>query len=106
MSWVDILTETFMSLKAKIEAVIYASEEPVTLAQLVGLLGVEAQAELDRADSAQGSLSLNETEAELEAAADWDPSPGPQDAAQGTIEGTAEVRVEEVGASASDEEIR
>jgi segregation and condensation protein B len=28
-----------MSLKAKIEAVIYASEEPVTLAQLVGLLG-------------------------------------------------------------------
>ena len=37
-----------MSLKAKIEAVIYASEEPVTLAQLVGLLGDEAQAELDR----------------------------------------------------------
>ena len=32
-----------MSLKAKIEAVIYASEEPVTLAQLVGLLGQEAQ---------------------------------------------------------------
>ena len=28
-----------MSLKAKIEAVIYASEEPVTLAQLIGLLG-------------------------------------------------------------------
>ena len=38
-----------MSLKAKIEAVIYASEEPVTLTQLVGLLGQEAQAELDRA---------------------------------------------------------
>ena len=28
-----------MSLKAKIEAVSYASEEPVTLAQLVSLLG-------------------------------------------------------------------
>ena len=42
-----------MSLKAKIEAVIYASEEPVTLAQLAGLLGHEAQAELDHLDAAQ-----------------------------------------------------
>jgi segregation and condensation protein B len=49
-----------MSLKAKIEAVIYASEEPVTLAQLIGLLGHEAQAELDHLESAQHSLSLNE----------------------------------------------
>jgi len=31
-----------MSLKAKIEAVIYAAEEPVTLAQLAGLFGDEA----------------------------------------------------------------
>jgi segregation and condensation protein B len=52
-----------MSLKAKIEAVIYASEEPVTLAQLIGLLGQEAQAELDRIAEAQQSLSLNEGEA-------------------------------------------
>jgi segregation and condensation protein B len=35
-----------MSLKAKIEAVIYASEEPVTLAQLTSLLGEEAEAGL------------------------------------------------------------
>ncbi|WP_433968185.1 SMC-Scp complex subunit ScpB [Tunturiibacter gelidiferens] len=48
-----------MSLKAKIEAVIYASEEPVTLAQLAGLLGHEAQAELDHLDSAQHSLALD-----------------------------------------------
>ena len=47
-----------MSLKAKIEAVIYASEEPVTIAQLLGLLGQEAQAELDRRHSAQQSLIL------------------------------------------------
>ncbi len=47
-----------MSLKAKIEAVIYASEEPVTLAQLAGLLGHEAQAELDHLDSAQHALVL------------------------------------------------
>ena len=63
-----------MSLKAKIEAVIYASEEPVTLAQLVGLLGDEAQAELDRSVSAQQTLSLNELEA-----AEADPTLEPDD---------------------------
>jgi len=47
-----------MSLKAKIEAVIYASEEPVTLAQLTGLLGHEGQAELDQTESAQRALAL------------------------------------------------
>jgi segregation and condensation protein B len=54
-----MLTPDTMSLKAKIEAVIYASEEPVTLAQLTGLLGQEAQAELDHLDSAQQSLALD-----------------------------------------------
>src|SRR5437899_283059 len=49
-----------MSLKAKIEAVIYASEEPVTLAQLAGLLGNEAQAELDHLDLAQHALALEQ----------------------------------------------
>lgn len=48
-----------MSLKAKIEAVIYASEEPVTLAQLMGLLGHEALAELDQIAAAQQSLALD-----------------------------------------------
>jgi segregation and condensation protein B len=62
-----------MSLKAKIEAVIYASEEPVTLAQLVGLLGEEAQAELDREAAAQQTLLQEE---ELEAAAE-EPTLGP-----------------------------
>jgi segregation and condensation protein B len=47
-----------MSLKAKIEAVIYASEEPVTLSQLMGLLGHEAQAELDQFAQAQQALAL------------------------------------------------
>jgi segregation and condensation protein B len=60
-----------MSLKAKIEAVIYASEEPVTLVQLAGLLGHEAQAELDHLDSAQQALALeneasNTSESEAE----------------------------------------
>ena len=57
-----------MSLKAKIEAVIYASEEPVTLAQLVGLLGEEGQAELDALRSQQTLLALDESpEPEAEA---------------------------------------
>jgi len=47
-----------MSLKAKIEAVIYASEEPVTLAQLIGLLGEEGQVELDVLRSQQATLAL------------------------------------------------
>lgn len=63
-----------MSLKAKIEAVIYASEEPVTLAQLAGLLGDEAQAELDALASQQESLPLEES-----ADAD-DPNAGDPDA--------------------------
>ena len=57
-------TTEIMSLKAKIEAVIYASEEPVTLIQLVGLLGHEGQAELDYIESAQQALSLEEQSAE------------------------------------------
>ena len=57
-----------MSLKAKIEAVIYASEEPVTLQQLMGLLGEEAQLELDARDAAeQPSLGLDVTGEEPEA---------------------------------------
>ncbi len=47
-----------MSLKSKIEAVIYASEEPVTLQQLVSLLSDEAQSELDDLVSAQSRLPL------------------------------------------------
>ena len=49
-----------MSLKAKIEAVIYASEEPVTLAQLTGLLGEEGQSELDAIAAQQHSLALED----------------------------------------------
>lgn len=54
-----------MSLKSKIEAVIYASEEPVTLAQLVGLLAGEAQDELDTLAADQATLPLDEGDAEV-----------------------------------------
>lgn len=50
-----------MSLKAKIEAVIYAAEEPVTLLQLAGLLGGEVETELRRREGAQAQLPLDQT---------------------------------------------
>jgi len=56
-----------MSLKAKIEAVIYASEEPVTLAQLTSLLGEEAEAELT-AQAAEHAAEPPPLELEAEAA--------------------------------------
>ncbi len=59
-----------MSLKAKIEAVIYASEEPVTLAQLVSLLGEEGQSELVSLDARQESLPLDEAAADTPADAE------------------------------------
>src|ERR1700682_920831 len=63
-----------MSLKAKLEAVIYASEEPVTLAQFTGLLGHEAQAELDHLDAAQRTLALEATHEATEEASPSDSS--------------------------------
>ncbi len=63
-----------MSLKAKIEAVIYASEEPVTLAQLVGLLGQEAQQELDRIADRQQTLHLAGEEEQADAGEPEEPA--------------------------------
>ena len=86
-----------MSLKAKIEAVIYASEEPVTLAQLTGLLGQEAQAELDHLDSAQQLLLLDAAlPAELEAAP-FDAAE-PESLPEADIEGATEPGATEPGA--------
>jgi len=83
-----------MSLKAKIEAVIYASEEPVTLAQLVGLLGQEAQVELDQIAQAQQALALNGEEADADSApsepGDTDPGdtdPGETDPGDTDVDG-------------------
>jgi segregation and condensation protein B len=66
-----------MSLKAKIEAVIYASEEPVTLAQLTGLLGEEGQAELDTLAAQQQSLALEDESASNPDEASIDAQPEP-----------------------------
>ena len=71
-----------MSLKAKIEAVIYASEEPVTLAQLTGLLGEEGQAELETIAAQQSSLALEDEEASEEADGAAASSPEPVEDAE------------------------
>ncbi len=48
-----------MSLKAKVEAIIYATEEPVTLDQLASLLKDAVLAELQAEEDAR--LALNQT---------------------------------------------
>jgi segregation and condensation protein B len=70
-----------MSLKAKIEAVIYAAEEPITLAQLASMFSDE----LFAARSASGlpfdgTLPENETNEAVESAASTEPSPEPETA--------------------------
>src|ERR1035438_5665615 len=78
-----------MSLKAKVEAIIYATEEPVTLDQLASLLRDEVLAELRAEEDAR--LALNEiisdgpAPAESDEVADdtaFDDTPAPPEAAQ------------------------
>jgi segregation and condensation protein B len=46
-----------MSLKAKVEAIIYATEEPVTLDQLASLLGDATLAELQAEEAAKQDVA-------------------------------------------------
>ena len=58
-----------MSLKAKLEAVIYAAEEPVTLAQLAALFAEEVLPGLDEAASQEAEqIGLTGFSADEEAA--------------------------------------
>lgn len=78
-----------MSLKSKIEAVIYASEEPVTLAQLVGLLGEEALTEIEEQRARQEELALENIE-DTESVSEEEAAP--------EVETPAEVAAEEEAA--------
>ncbi len=62
-----------MSLKAKLEAVIYAAEEPVTLAQLATIFAVEVLPVDDAAEPAAEQIALVESDAPAA-------SPTPEDA--------------------------
>jgi len=63
-----------MSLKAKLEAVIYAAEEPVTLSQLVFLFAEEAFAWKAERDAQNLELALS-----AESAVEQDGEPAPSD---------------------------
>ena len=52
-----------MSLKAKLEAVIYAAEEPVTLAQLATIFADEVLPVDDAAEPAAEQIALVESDA-------------------------------------------
>jgi segregation and condensation protein B len=93
-----------MSLKAKLEAVIYAAEEPVTLAQLAGLFAEEVLPGLDEAASqepprlAPRLVEADEEEpAELSPEADSGPAPTP------ALEQTAAEEVPETEAAVAEE---
>jgi segregation and condensation protein B len=87
-----------MSLKAKLEAVIYAAEEPVTLAQLAVLFGDEALEWRAEQDAAAASAASSATEAtmpplnEAFAYLELEPGEAKEAAAQGE-EGAGEVVV-------------
>jgi segregation and condensation protein B len=106
-----------MSLKAKLEAVIYAAEEPVTLAQLSALFADEAfewkaeqaAASAEQAAEAEQSLPMNGEFAYLETeAAHSEPKSGPvqeQDAEalpEASAEPDAEASPETVAAAAEE----
>lgn len=78
-----------MSLKAKVEAIIYATEEPVTLNELASLLKDAVLAELRAEEEAR--LALNET------VSDGPPVPRAQDEDEFLVSGTS---AESAGASA------
>ena len=79
-----------MSLKAKIEAVIYAADEPVTLAQLAAIFGDEVLATKSEASLPFGtampesseSADLDRPAAAVSPAPEEDPQPETAEAAQ------------------------
>jgi segregation and condensation protein B len=82
-----------MSLRAKIEAVVYAAEEPVTLAQLAAIFAPEVQ-EIWQAEQQEAAASAaeGETSAESlpsEAFSDAPSEPGETAAAEPAVEGAS-----------------
>jgi segregation and condensation protein B len=81
-----------MSLRGKIEAVIYAAEEPVTLAQLAGLFGAEALVERGERLGRERAVAGVEAGAEpalFESSVAFDPGQSAEDAAGEHAEGAA-----------------
>jgi len=68
-----------MSLKAKLEAVIYAAEEPVTLAQLAFLFAAEALEWKAQQDAARAAQTAEQTSAALDSPLETGPQIAPLD---------------------------
>lgn len=66
-----------MSLKARIEAVIYAAEEPVTLAQLAALFGPEALEQKEAREEARAAEAAAIAEADAQEAEEVVAAPAP-----------------------------
>ncbi|MGC8548163.1 MAG: SMC-Scp complex subunit ScpB [Acidobacteriaceae bacterium] len=71
-----------MSLKARIEAVIYAAEEPVTLAQLAALFGPEALEQKLAREEARAAESAAIAEADAQEAEEVIAAPAPEHEAE------------------------
>ena len=71
-----------MSLKARIEAVIYAAEEPVSLAQLAALFGDEALEQKQAREEALAAESANLAEADAQEAEEVTAVPAPGHSAE------------------------
>jgi segregation and condensation protein B len=67
--WKELGAVSGMGVRGKIEAVIYAAEEPVTLAQLTALFGEEALVERGAAESRETFLEESDADAVVEGAA-------------------------------------
>src|ERR1700753_3385889 len=102
-----ILSPESMSLKAKIEAVVYAAEEPVTLAQLAGLFAEEALEEKRvREAAAQSAEPLNPVAANEDTVAVSAEAVAPDDGVIPALpeESAEPLTVEEAAARASEQE--
>ena len=102
-----------MSLKAKIEAVIYAAEEPVTLAQITALFQIELleerQARLSAEDASRKEFAAQSAVAEQPALARADGAAPPEEAAGGSdssAENLASDAQSEPSASSAEDEKR
>jgi segregation and condensation protein B len=96
-----------MSLKARIEAVIYAAEEPVTLVQLAALFGDEALEQKQARDAAREAESSAIAEADADEAEEVIAFPADENDAEASQEtAEAELSPEAVAQAAAAEEKR
>ncbi len=88
-----------MSLKAKLEAVVYAAEEPVTLAQLATIFAAEVSPELTEAPAEPATDQIAKEGLAPEAVAEEAP------AAEGTVPGVEDTSLKAEGSEGDEKKI-